>query len=56
MIPVIITVIKNKLLSFINLIKSNFQTIAVTIIMILAAFLFISHNKIKYLNKRLDIT
>jgi hypothetical protein len=41
MVPVIIAVIKNKLLSFINLIKNNFQTIAVVVIMMLTAFLFI---------------
>lgn len=41
MIPVIIAVIKSKLLNFINLIKNNFQTIAVVVIMMLTAFLFI---------------
>lgn len=54
MIPVLITV-KSKLLNFINLLKNNFHTIAVTIIMILAAFLFIQHNKLKYVNERLDM-
>lgn len=54
MIPVLIAV-KNKLLSFINILKNNFHTIAVTIIMILAAFLFIQHNKLKYANERLDM-
>lgn len=47
MIPVIITVIKNKLLNFISIIKQNFQLIAVTISMILAAFLFIQHKELK---------
>ena len=56
MIPVLITVIKNKILNVINLFKHNFNTIAVTIIMILAAFLFIQQNKLKYANDRLDIT
>lgn len=56
MIPVLITVVKNKLLNIINLIKNNFHTIAVTIIMILTAFLFIQHNKLKNVNERLDMT
>lgn len=55
MIPVLITVIKSKLLDFINLIKTNFQTIAVTVIMILTAFLFIQDGKLKEANKRLDM-
>lgn len=55
MIPVLITVIKNKILNVINLFKHNFNTIAVTIIMILAAFLFIQQNKLKYANDRLDM-
>ena len=54
MIPVIITVIKNKLLNFISIIKSNFQVIAVTIIMILAAFLFIQHKQLKVTRDTLD--
>ena len=54
MIPVIITVIKNKLLNFISIIKQNFQIIAVTIAMILAAFLFIQHNKLKVTKDTLD--
>lgn len=54
MVPVIITVIKHKLLNFINIIKNNFQSIAVTIIMILAAFLFIQHNKLKTTINTLD--
>lgn len=56
MIPVIITVIKNKLLNFISIIKQNFQTIAVIIIMILAAFLFIQHNELKVVKNTLDKT
>lgn len=55
MIPVLITMIKSKLLNFINIIKTNFQTIAVTIIMILTAFLFIQHNKLEHVNKKLDM-
>lgn len=54
MIPVIITVIKNKLLNCINIIKSNFNVIAVVIIMMLTAFLFIYHNKLEHANNRLD--
>ena len=54
MIPILITVIKNKLLSCINFVKTNFHIIAVTIIMILAAFLFIQHGKLKYANQKLD--
>ena len=54
MIPVIITVIKNKLLNCINIIKSNFNVIAVVIIMMLTAFLFIYRNKLEYTNSRLD--
>lgn len=54
MIPVIIAVIKNKLLNCINIIKSNFNVIAVVIIMMLTAFLFIYHNKLEYANNRLD--
>ena len=55
MVPVIITIIKNKLLNCINLIKTNFNVIAVVIIMMLTAFLFIQHNKLDYANKRLDM-
>lgn len=54
MIPILITVIKNKLLNFINIIKNNFHTIAVTIIMILTAFLFIQNNKLKVTRDALD--
>ena len=54
MIPVIITVIKNKLLNFISIIKQNFQLIAVTISMILAAFLFIQHKELKVTRDTLD--
>ena len=55
MIPILIAVIKNKILNCINLIKTNFQTIAVTVIMILTAFLFIQNNKLKYTKERLDM-
>lgn len=54
MVPVIIAVIKNKLLNFINLIKNNFQTIAVVVIMILTAFLFIQHKELKQTKNVLD--
>lgn len=54
MIPVLITVIKNKLLNFISIIKNNFHTIAVIIIMMLTAFLFIQHNKLKITEDTLD--
>ena len=54
MIPVILTIIKNKLLSCINVIKTNFNVIAVVIIMMLTAFLFIYRNKLEYANNRLD--
>jgi hypothetical protein len=54
MIPILITVIKNKLLNFINIIKNNFHTIAVTIIMMLTAFLFIQNNKLKVTRDTLD--
>lgn len=56
MIPVLITVIKNKLLNFINILKTNFQAIAVIIIMILAAFLFIQNEKLKQVTNILDNT
>lgn len=54
MVPVIIAVIKNKLLSFINLIKNNFQTIAVVVIMMLTAFLFIQHKELEQTKNVLD--
>lgn len=54
MIPVIIAVIKSKLLNFINLIKNNFQTIAVIVIMILTAFLFIQRRALKQTRNVLD--
>lgn len=54
MIPVIINLIKNKLLTCINFIKTNFNVIAVIIIMILAAFLYIAKGKLDYINKRFD--
>lgn len=54
MIPILIAV-KSKLVNCINLIKTNFQTIAVTISMILAAFLFIQTSKLEQANKRLDM-
>lgn len=54
MVPVIIAVIKSKLLSFINLIKNNFQTIAVVVIMMLTAFLFIQHKDLKQTRNVLD--
>ena len=54
MITVILTVIKNKLLNCINIVKSNFNVIAVVIIMMLTAFLFIQNNKLKDVNNRLD--
>ena len=50
------TVIKSKLLSFINIIKTNFHIIAVTIIMILAAFLFIQHKQLEITRDTLDKT
>lgn len=54
MVPVIIAVIKNKLLNFINLIKNNFQTIAVVVIMILTAFLFMQRKELKQTKNVLD--
>lgn len=54
MVPVIIAVIKSKLLNFINLIKNNFQTIAVVIIMMLTAFLFIQHKELEQTKNVLD--
>lgn len=54
MITTLIAVIKNKLLGFISTVKSNFQTIAVIIIMMLTAFLFIQANKVKILQDTLD--
>lgn len=53
MIPILIAV-KSKLLNFINIIKTNFHTIAVTIIMMLTAFLFIQHDKLKATRDNLD--
>ena len=50
------TVIKSKLLSFINILKTNFHIIAVTIIMILAAFLFIQHKQLEITRDTLDKT
>lgn len=54
MVPVIIAVIKNKLLNFINLIKNNFQTIAVVVVMMLTAFLFIQHKELEQTKNVLD--
>ena len=54
MIPVIIAVIKSKLLNFINLIKNNFQTIAVVVIMMLTAFLFIQYKELEQTKNVLD--
>lgn len=54
MIPVIITVIRSKLLNFINILKNNFQTIAVIIIMMLTAFLFIQHKELEVTRNILD--
>lgn len=54
MIPVIITVIRSKLLNFINILKNNFQTIAVIIIMMLTAFLFIQHKQLEVTRNTLD--
>ena len=53
MISVIIAV-KSKLLSFINILKNNFQSIAVIIIMILTAFLFIKNEELKTTRHTLD--
>lgn len=54
MIPILITVIKNKLFDLINIIKNNFHTIAVIIILMLTAFLFIQSNKLKANEDALD--
>lgn len=54
MIPILITVIKNKLFDLINTIKNNFHTIAVIIILMLTAFLFIQSNKLKANEDALD--
>lgn len=54
MIPILITVIKNKLFDLINIIKNNFHTIAVIIILMLTAFLFIQSNKLKANKYALD--
>lgn len=56
MITTLIAVIKNKLLGIISTVKSNFQTIAVIIIMILTAFLFLLHEKTQVLQSTLDKT
>ena len=49
-----ITTIISKLLSCINFIKNKFHIIAVTIIMILAAFCFQQNNKLKQANAEID--
>ena len=49
-----ITVITNKLLSCISFIKGKLQIIAVTIIMILAAFCFYQHTELKQANNEID--
>lgn len=49
-----ITTIISKLLSCINFIKNKFHIIAVTIIMILAAFCFQQNNKLKQANTEID--
>ena len=54
MIPILITVIKNKLFNLINIIKNNFHTIAVIVILMLTAFLFIQSNKLKANEDALD--
>ena len=54
MIPILITVIKNKLFDLIDIIKNNFHTIAVIIILMLTAFLFIQSNKLKAKEDALD--
>jgi hypothetical protein len=48
MIPILIAKLKTKLFNFIQTVKTNFNVIAVTVIMILAAFLFIQHDKLKH--------
>lgn len=50
MIPTIIS----KLLSCINFIKKYFKLIAVTVIMMLTAFCFYQHNKLKQANDEID--
>lgn len=54
MISVVIAVIKNKLLDFIKVIKNNFQTIAVVIIMVLTAFLFMQNKQLNVTRNTLD--
>lgn len=54
MITVLITAVKNKLLNFINFFRKYFHIIAVTIIMILAAFLFLQYKHIGALENNLD--
>lgn len=49
-----ITIIASKLLNCINFIKGKLQIIAVTIIMILAAFCFYQNKQLKQLNTELD--
>lgn len=50
----IITVLKNSLFNIISLVKTNFSTIAVIIIGILTAFLFIQNNKLTKYNQDID--
>lgn len=50
----IITAIKNSLFNIISLVKTNFSTIAVIIIGILTAFLFIQNNKLTKYSQDID--
>lgn len=50
----LIAIIKNKLLNIFKVIKGNFQTIAVVIIMVLTAFLFIQNKHLKTTRATLD--
>lgn len=50
----IITVLKNSLFNIISLVKTNFSTIAVIIIGILTAFLFIQNNKLTKYSQNID--
>ena len=50
----IITVLKNSLFNIISLVKTNFSTIAVIIIGILTAFLFIQNNKLTKYSQGID--
>lgn len=50
----IITVLKNSLFNIISLVKTNFSTIAVIIIGILTAFLFIQNNKLTKYSQDID--